>query len=106
MNERIAHYEIEIKEYQIKADQDTREFEQLRNELLNVQEEKVRQEKQFNETTETLKDELQRLQNELKSQGNLNTLIIFYVCFCRKQDSSNVGRQGIETSTRNRRTQN
>ncbi|CAF0876473.1 unnamed protein product [Adineta ricciae] len=73
INERIAHYEIEIKEYQIKADQDTRELEQLRNQLFNVQEDKVQQDKQFNETIEALKQELQRLQNESKTQeGKIN----------------------------------
>ncbi|UJR09199.1 hypothetical protein I4U23_013447 [Adineta vaga] len=65
LNERIAHYEIEIKEYQIRRDQDEHVIDNLRNELIRVREEKVVQEKNFNEIIDILKYDIEKLQNEL-----------------------------------------
>ncbi|CAF1202420.1 unnamed protein product [Adineta steineri] len=68
LNERIAHYEIEIKEYQIKIDQDAREIQNLRVELIKIQEENTSHEQQLKNIIDTLKKDLAKLQNELNDR--------------------------------------
>jgi len=69
VNERTAYYEIQIKEYQIKLDQDAREIQNLRSELTKLQDEKTTLEQQLNKTIGTLKQDFESLQNELNNQG-------------------------------------
>jgi len=61
LNERIAHYEIEIKKYQIKIDEDVHEIQNLLDELKILQEEKTVHE----QTVETLKQSCKELQTEV-----------------------------------------
>ncbi|CAF1050769.1 unnamed protein product [Adineta steineri] len=68
LNERIAHYDIEIKEYQIKIDQDAREIQNLRIELIKIQEENTSHEQQLKNIIDTLKKDLVKLQNELNDR--------------------------------------
>ncbi|CAF3626009.1 unnamed protein product [Adineta steineri] len=68
LNERIAHYDIEIKEYQIKIDQDAREIQNLRVELIKIQEENTSHEQQLKNIIDTLQKDLTKLQNELNDR--------------------------------------
>jgi chromosome segregation ATPase len=59
-NEREIHYENQIKEYQTKRDQAVREIQDLRNELTRLQEEKTSNEKQLNESINSLKQDFEK----------------------------------------------
>jgi len=65
LNERIAHYEIEIKEYQLKLDQNVQEIRSLIDQLQSLQEEKTAHEQQLNKNIEILKTSHQELQIEI-----------------------------------------
>ncbi|CAF1284245.1 unnamed protein product [Rotaria sordida] len=60
LNEREAHYEMQIKEYQTKRDQAIRETQDLRNELTKLQEEKTSNEKQLNDSINKLKQDFEK----------------------------------------------
>lgn len=60
LNERETHYETQIKEYQNKRDQAAREAQDLRTELTKVQEEKSSNEKQLNDTINSLKQDFEK----------------------------------------------
>ncbi len=60
LNERETHYESQIKEYQTKRDQAARDTQDFRTELTKVQEEKSSNEKQLNDTINSLKQDLEK----------------------------------------------
>jgi uncharacterized protein YeeX (DUF496 family) len=60
LNERETHYETQIKEYQTKRDQAAREAQDLRTELTKLQEEKSSNEKQLNDTINSLKQDFEK----------------------------------------------
>ncbi len=78
LNERIAHYEIEIKEYQIKIDQDDHKMQNLLDELKSLQEEKISQEQKLNKTIETLKSTHQELRMEIDELNERGLFVSFF----------------------------
>jgi chromosome segregation ATPase len=68
LNERESHYEIQIKEYQTKRDQAVREIQDLRNELIKLQEEKSSNEKQLNDLINSLKQDFEKQIQSFKTQ--------------------------------------
>jgi replicative DNA helicase len=79
LNERIAHYEIQIKENQLQMNQDAHEIQQVRAELTKLNEEKTFHEEQLNKTIATLKQNLEKLQIESNDRGKLP---LFILSFC------------------------
>ncbi len=70
LNEREIHYETQIKEYQTKRDQAVREIQDLRTELAKFQEEKSLNEKQLNDSINTLKQDFEKQIQSYKTQIN------------------------------------
>ncbi len=68
LNERETHYEIQIKEYQTKRDQAVRETQDLRNEFIKLQEEKTSNEKQLNDSINTLKQDFEKQIQSFQTQ--------------------------------------
>ena len=79
LNERITNYEIQTKENQFQMEQDAHEIRNLRAELTKLQEEKALQEEQINQSNTTLKQSLEKLQNESNDRS-----IVFFLCFLRR----------------------
>jgi hypothetical protein len=71
LNERVAHYEIQIKENQVKMDQDARDIQDLRTELIKLHEEKTIHEEQSRKTIFALKQDFDKLQTESNDRGTL-----------------------------------
>ena len=69
LNDRETHYETQIKEYQVKRDQAVRETQDLRNELNQLQEEKVSNEKQLNDEINNIKQDFEKQLIELENQS-------------------------------------
>ncbi|CAF2768032.1 unnamed protein product [Rotaria sp. Silwood2] len=76
LNERIGHYEIQIKEYQIKIDQHIREIETLQTELTDLQQEKAHEENQFNDMINKLQHDYDTLTFELQERDQTQNVII------------------------------
>ncbi|CAF4825203.1 unnamed protein product, partial [Rotaria sp. Silwood1] len=76
LNERIGHYEIQIKEHQIKIDQHIREIQALQAELINLQEEKSNDEEQFNDTINKLQHDYETLKFELHERDQTQTIVM------------------------------
>jgi phage host-nuclease inhibitor protein Gam len=66
LNEREAHYQSQIKEYQIKREQSLLEIQDLQTKLTKLQEEKTMNENQLNETINTLKQDYEAQYKELQ----------------------------------------
>jgi septal ring factor EnvC (AmiA/AmiB activator) len=83
LNEREIHYETQIKEYQTKRDQAVREIQDLRTELAKFQEEKSLNEKQLNDSINTLKQDFEKQIQSYKTQINEleNQSLFLYLCF-------------------------
>ena len=69
LNDRETHYETQIKEYQVKRDQAVRETQDLRNELNQLQEEKVSNEKQLNDEINNIKQDFEKQLIELENKS-------------------------------------
>ena len=69
LNDRETYYETQIKEYQVKRDQAVRETQDLRNELNQLQEEKVSNEKQLNDEINNIKQDFEKQLIELENQS-------------------------------------
>ncbi len=65
LNERETYYEQQIKEYQDNLNQLTRETENVRVELKHIQEENDLKEKKTNDLVNELKQNYEKVQNEL-----------------------------------------
>ncbi|CAF4009752.1 unnamed protein product, partial [Rotaria sordida] len=76
MDEREVDYQSQIKEYQNKIDQSLLEMQNVQSELIKLQEEKTTIENQFNETINTLKQDYEKLQNELNEREHKENIIL------------------------------
>ncbi len=79
LNERESHYENQIKEYQAKRDQASREIQDLRNELTKFQEEKSVIEKQSIDTKEDFEKQIQSLKTQITDLETQSTSFPFFV---------------------------
>jgi phage host-nuclease inhibitor protein Gam len=68
LNEREAHYQSQIKEYQIKREQSLLEIQDLQTKLTELQKEKTTNENQLNETINTLKQDYEAQYKELQTE--------------------------------------
>jgi hypothetical protein len=70
LTERESQYEQQIKNYQIKQEQLTRDLERMQSELTHSHEDKLSIEKQANDSNESLKQDYERQLDLLKIELN------------------------------------
>ena len=85
LSEREAHYETLINEYHTNRDQGILEMQDLRSELVKLQEEKIANETQLNDSINRLKQDFEKQINSLKTQitelENQSLCLVFLVHF-------------------------
>jgi predicted nucleic acid-binding Zn-ribbon protein len=78
LNERETYYEQQIKEYQDNLNQVTRETEKVRVELKHIQEENDLKEKKTNDLVNELKQNYEKVQNELINLNDRGLFSFFF----------------------------
>ncbi|CAF4376657.1 unnamed protein product, partial [Rotaria sordida] len=76
LDENKSQYNQQIDEYQKNLEFSLNETENIKSELIKLQEEKTTIENQFNETINTLKQDYEKLQNELNEREHKENMIL------------------------------
>ncbi|CAF1567044.1 unnamed protein product, partial [Rotaria sordida] len=76
LDENKSEYNQQIDEYQKNLEFSLNETENIKSELIKLQEEKTTIENQFNETINTLKQDYEKLQNELNEREHKENMIL------------------------------